>query len=222
MKSFLHLNDVVYWSDDIFKKIKKMYMIYFCKENEKLNYKFEIYLPIDSKKVYCRFYNSEKNKSELKCDYNIEAIYGESNNAFFYFSDGNGDNQVVLSYKDLRVDNKLLDRIGNLFIYTTNKDENVEIKKLAKSFELIEKTILPYLANCPNTIKKSLSINKKSNLNALSNICTSLLNILLELQIPDAANCSTVINDLLATNAKFIQLEKKWILLEERISTPVL
>jgi hypothetical protein len=206
------------WSKSVFTSLKSNNTLYYSLVFKQLSCKLEIFIPLINSKVYCRFFNTHYSNYELKGTNNIEVLLGSNMEDFSKFSTRNRKNQVLISTEPIAQTQvpKIFEYNG-MFIYSYNTAQKGKIKLLVKSYDIVKEVIIPYLPQTPDFIQTKY----KKDLTILSKFSTELLNVFLKIQLPKTANYSKLINELLTTNARFIKIDGKWILLEDKISFPI-
>ena len=128
------------------KQLRIRDLVYFFSYFEPLSCYLEMYVPLETDDVYCKFFQFGYKKAKLRSEHNIEALFGEDINAAKRFSSGDTENQVLLCNNKLQQDKLPEVYTGStIFAYSKNKDQMKEVKLLADSYEVIYSVILPYL-----------------------------------------------------------------------------
>ncbi|MBI9093668.1 MAG: hypothetical protein JEY71_02185 [Sphaerochaeta sp.] len=218
VENSLKSSEGITWSETKFKSFKNKDLIYFFSYFEPLSCYLEMYVPLETEQVYCRFFQFGNKKAELESEHNIVILFGRDIDVFKKFLTGDTENQVVLCDNKLQQDKLPEVYTGStIFAYSKNQDQLKEIRLLAESYEVIERVIIPYLQQLPN----QREFKDKKGLEYLSKLCTNILSVLLQIEIPENINRSNIIIDLMSMNSRFIKIGGKWILLEERVTMPI-
>ena len=217
LKNSLKSSEGITWSETKFKSFKNKDLIYFFNYFEPLSCYLEMFIPLETEQVYCRFFQFGNKKAELVGKHNIEVLFGRDINVAKQFLTGDTENQVVLCDNKLQQDKLPEVYTGSaIFAYSKNQDQLKEIKLLADSYEVIGSVMIPHL----KALLDHLQFKYREELDLMSKLCTKLLSFYLHIEIPEDKNRSDVINGLMLINSRFIKIAGKWILLEDRVTMP--
>jgi hypothetical protein len=206
------------WSKNTFEIIKDMNLIYFLLDFKRLSCKLEMFIPFATDKVYCRFFQLDLNKTMLGGKHNFEVLFGNVTDESRRFFTGNSKYQGLLS--DTKYDQPEIPLVyegTGVFAYSKNNDRRKGIRLLAESYEVIERVIIPHL----KAFFDQLQLPYREKLGLMSKLCTNILSVLLQIEIPENINRSNIIIDLMSMNSRFIKIGGKWILLENRVTMPI-